>query len=101
MQNTEKAKTYKIADDSVIHLVAKANEEMVENTTTSNTDSTTNVNANANTNNANSQQNISPSPEDMFSSLIEIPIIRPRRPRRRRSKFFRYKKLILLFTFSP
>jgi hypothetical protein len=35
---------------------------------------------------ANNNPNINFSPEDIFSSLIEIPIIRPRRPRRRRSK---------------
>lgn len=61
--------------------MAKANEEMVENP---NTNTNTNTNStNSTNNNTNSQANFSP--EDMFSSLIEIPIIRPRRPRRRRS----------------
>lgn len=91
LQNIEKAKNYKISDESVIHLVAKANDEMQEN-------ANNNVNANANGSNSNSSNNNAsnsnnnPSssilPEDIFSSLIEIPILRPRRPRRRRSIFF-------------
>ena len=82
LQNSEKAKNYKISDDNVIHLVAKANEEIQENNAIANTNNS--LNNNSNTNNPNTA-NGSLLPEDIFSSLIEIPIIRPRRPRRRRS----------------
>jgi hypothetical protein len=54
---------------------------MVENST-NNSINTNNSNAPVNNN-----PNLNLSHEDIFSSLIEIPIIRPRRPRRRRSKF--------------
>jgi len=56
---------------------------MQENMTNNNTNISNN---NYNQNNLNSG-NASILPEDIFSSLIEIPIIRPRRPRRRRSIF--------------
>lgn len=78
--NNEKAKNYKISDESVIHLVAKANDEMQENNTNNN-----NANTNIPNSNLNNISNQSILPEDIFSSLIEIPILRPRRPRRRRS----------------
>ena len=67
--------------------MAKANEEMVENSTVNNT---TNSNSNSTTNlngQPQNQNNSAISPEEIFSSLIEIPIIRPRRPRRRRSNY--------------
>lgn len=98
LQNSEKAKSYKISDDSVIHLVAKANDEMQEN----NTNNNANTNNTNNTNSNSTANNQSILPEDIFSSLIEIPILRPRRPRRRRSmkiKNFFTKKIHLLYKF--
>lgn len=59
--------------------MAKANDEMQENNTNNNN------NSGNSTNNSNNANNPSILPEDIFSSLIEIPILRPRRPRRRRS----------------
>jgi len=69
-------------------LVAKANDDMHESniSSTNNPSSSNGNNANANTNNP-----ASILPEDIFSSLIEIPILRPRRPRRRRSIYFLIK----------
>ena len=80
----------------MIHLVAKANEDMVENPIfNSNANANANnTNSTVNANNTNAQSNVSA--EDMFSSLIEIPIIRPRRPRRRRSKIKKFKFIYLL-----
>jgi hypothetical protein len=85
---TEKLKTYKVSDDSVIHLVAKT-DEPVGNTTT------------AGTGDNNSVGTDSSRVEDVFSSLIEIPIIRTnRRPRRRRSKLFSLYILVPHFDIS-
>lgn len=61
----------------MIHLVAKANEEIQDNNNNNNNNTSNNTN-----NQNNSGNNLIP--EDIFSSLIEVPIIRPRRPRRRR-----------------
>ena len=81
----------------MIHLVAKANEDMVENPIfNANANVNSNSNTNSTVNNTNAQSNISV--EDNFSSLIEIPIIRPRRPRRRRSKKLKNK---FIYLFSP
>lgn len=48
-----------------------------------------------NSNNSSSANNPSTNliPDDIFSSLIEIPILRPRRPRRRRGNLFILNKI--------
>ncbi len=74
LQASEKLKTYKIAEDSVVHLVAKTLDE-------SQPENNNNFNTNNNTSNSEQRVNI----EDMFSGIFEIPIAtRARRPRRRR-----------------
>ena len=68
LQNTEKLINYKITDQSVIHLVAKTEDQTVPNTEPQNSD--------------NSRI------EDAFSSLLEIPIIRTGRRRIRRRSIY-------------
>ena len=72
---------------------------MVENTTENSNTLNYSISNNSNAHlNFNGNSNFSP--EDIFSSLIEIPIIRPRRPRRRRSKLFKiFKNFNLYFNF--
>ena len=81
LQNTEKLKSYKIADESVIHLVAKSVEETTQNQTEGTTITNTTTNINSNTDRINI--------EDIFPTLIEFPVLRSaRRQRRRRVPHF-------------
>ena len=71
LQNNEKLSNYKITDQSVIHLVAKTEDQTVPNNEPQNSD--------------NSRV------EDTFTSLLEIPIIRTGRRRIRRRGIYLIK----------
>jgi hypothetical protein len=61
---------------------------MAENTA-ENANNLNNSTSNISNAQVNYNGNLNFSPEDLFSSFIEIPMIRPRRPRRTRSKLFK------------
>ncbi len=84
LQNLEKLKTYKISDESVIHLVAKSMEDSSSNNNNNNgnTSSSTTNNQNIASNLESSETRINI--EDIFPSLIELPILRSNRRQRRR-----------------
>ena len=86
LQNLEKLKSYKIADESVIHLVAKSMDDGGNLNNLNNTNNTSSVN-NQNGTSENSEGRINI--EDIFPTLIEMPILRSsRRQRRRRALHF-------------
>ena len=89
LQNIEKLKTYKISDESVIHLVAKSVEE--NQGQSQNTEQSQNQNSSSNNQNAQQSENTESriNIEDLLPTLIEFPVLRSsRRQRRRRVPHF-------------
>jgi hypothetical protein len=89
LQNSEKLRTYKISDESVIHLVAKSVEE--NQGQNQNTEQTQNQNLSSNNQNSQQSENVESriNIEDLLPTLIEFPVLRSsRRQRRRRVPHF-------------